>query len=143
MDLQSISPGRTTPSKPVRMSRVAGRRVSRKLRAKFRGLRAEPNVVWYDAAAPRPTTRRFWKLTPSSLRLMSDSSSLDGRKMQRISQGARAAATAAKNRNAHALLDHIAERLLEVERAGLGGERGVRGDGATVLLVGVDVELGP
>ncbi len=43
---------------------------------KLSGLKTDPNVSWYDAAAPTPVTRRFLNATPSSLRLMSDSSSL-------------------------------------------------------------------
>ena len=75
-DVRSISPGRTTPSKPERMSRVAGCIAARMLLTIFSGLSVDPNVSWYDAAAPSPTTRRFWKLTPSSRILISDSDAL-------------------------------------------------------------------
>ena len=75
-DVRSISPGRTTPSKPERMSRVAGCIAARMLLTMFSGLNVDPNVSWYDAAAPSPTTRRFWKLTPSSRSLISDSDAL-------------------------------------------------------------------
>lgn len=55
---QSISPGFTQPSNPVKMSRT------------------EASVAWYVAPAPNPTTLKFSNKTPSSLVLMSDCSSL-------------------------------------------------------------------
>lgn len=73
---QSISPGFTQPSNPVKMSRTGGWRSRFTMSMNLSGLSSEASVAWYVAPAPNPTTLKFSNKTPSSLVLMSDCSSL-------------------------------------------------------------------